>query len=437
MSHLKLINPNLHSTLEFLAGMVDEDKAQEIVEEASRNYFELKQEDPYKKNTLEILNEMDLAYRIMLDQDLSGKKKLSYLLNEVPHLMNKDYFRAFSEKTQNFMLDYTVNTVPAMKKPRWRAWLVAPLLILPIAITYYLGSQKTVDEAKPPLPSQEQSRENNEEGLASSTQRKDYETEELLARGKKECEEMSFSPELIECFRYYAFNKDNRIVELGYEEGFRPREVVASSAPLLGYTHIEKKPVWRLKAEECFNAYPTGGGKVIIAFDSNHFWQLDYTNDEDANNAGRLLNKFCKKKVEDITEEIFPNIKTSPLDKELSGLLGRGRIDCDFITYSIGTIECLKEYLTDEEGVVLISDFRVRRFPDSEDEDSWENDNRLVWELRSRECQKVYDAGTGVVIMELKDGRVWEFKYDYSFMEGNQSKLKTVVEGLQRFCGGL
>lgn len=96
---VKLINPNWYSTLEFLAGMLDENKAQEIVEEASRNYFELKQEDSSQKILPEVFSEMDLAYRITSDQNLSGKKKLSCLLNEVPHLMNKDYFRAFSEKT--------------------------------------------------------------------------------------------------------------------------------------------------------------------------------------------------------------------------------------------------------------------------------------------------------------------------------------------------
>ncbi|MBI4980624.1 tetratricopeptide repeat protein [Candidatus Woesearchaeota archaeon] len=124
---VKPINPAWHGTLEFLAGMVNQDKAEEIVEEASRNYFERKNNGAI---SAEVLGEMDLAYRIMSDQNLSGKKKLSRLLDEVPQLMNKEHFRNLSEKTQNFMLEYTQKTMPDIKKSKWKAQFVIPLLVL-------------------------------------------------------------------------------------------------------------------------------------------------------------------------------------------------------------------------------------------------------------------------------------------------------------------
>ncbi len=138
------INPNWHGTLEFLAGMVNQDKAEEMVQEASRSYFEGKANDAISTNTL---GDMDLAYRIMSDQNLYEKKKLSRLLNEVPPLMNTFYFRNFSEKTQNFMLNYTSKNVPTLKKSRWKAQFVIPLLVLSAGLGvgtwwYYIDSSE-------------------------------------------------------------------------------------------------------------------------------------------------------------------------------------------------------------------------------------------------------------------------------------------------------
>ncbi|MEK6846170.1 MAG: hypothetical protein AABY26_05390 [Nanoarchaeota archaeon] len=403
---MKPINPARHGTLEFLAGMLEEDKAQEIVEEASRNYFELKQENSSKKTLPEVLSEMDLAYRIMSDQPFSGKKKSFRLLNEVPHLMNKDYFRSFSEKTQDFMLEYTQRTMPELARSKWKARLVVPLLSVGLGIGgwwYYHDSSKKEETSQmgiKPLPKSEKENYFKQKG-------------ELLKRGKKECEELSFSPDLIECYRYYTFDQKGKIVEKGYKDGFRP--VKATSHQDYFGNIIQKKTVWKLTPKECFTAYHAGAGKVILELDYNHFWEWEYSNQQEAYDVAQTLERFCKKKIDDLTERDYPEIKTLPLFEKLSRGLAEGRKDCDVITYSPQAMECLKEYLTDEEGNVLKSDYEVFPGPqwltDGVDEDSWESDLRLVWRINSQECREVYDAGAGVIIMELEGGRVWEFKH--------------------------
>ncbi|MEK6846169.1 MAG: tetratricopeptide repeat protein [Nanoarchaeota archaeon] len=128
---IKPINPAWHSTLEFLAGMISPEQAEEIVQEASRNYFDEKKEEIINANTF---SDIDLAYRIMSDQPLSEKKKLSRLLDEIPSLMNTFYFRNLSEKTQDLMLNYTSKNVPALKKSKWKAQFVIPLLVLSVGL---------------------------------------------------------------------------------------------------------------------------------------------------------------------------------------------------------------------------------------------------------------------------------------------------------------
>ena len=61
---------------------------------------------------------------------------------------------------------------------------------------------------------------------------------------------------------------------------------------------------------------------------------------------------------------------------------------------------------------------------------------KLTWEISSNECLRAYDAGAGVVIMEMKDGRVWEFKYNDYHRKDNESEIKIqkIVKGLQDFC---
>jgi hypothetical protein len=404
----KLINPNWHGTLEFLAGMVDQDKVEELVEEASRNYFERKENGAINA---EILSEMDLAYRITSDQPLSGKKKLSHLLKEIPCFMHKDYFRNLSEKTQNFMLDYTRKTMPewARAKKRATAWLIIPsfLLLTGLGIGawwYYNNSSKeevSKVEVKT-LPPTEVQKENYFEQKAK-----------LLREGKKECEELSFSSDLIECYRYYSFNKAGKIIEEGYKDGFR--SVQATSVPDYLGSIVQKKLVWKLTPEKCFTAYHAGAGKVILEMDYNHFWEWEYSDQEKAHNAALTLRTFCKKKEEDLTEQDYPQIKTSPFYEDFSNRLAEGRKDCDKINYSPQAMECLKEYLTDEEGNVMKSEYEENiglSFSDNPDEDdSWENELHLVWRIDSKECQRAYNAGAGVVIMEMKDGRVWEFKH--------------------------
>lgn len=401
---INAINPAWHGTLEFLAGMVSPEQAEEVVQEASQSYFEGKISDTINSGAL---GDIDLAYRIMSDQNLSRKKKLSRLLDEVPHLMNKNYFRAFSEKTQNFMLNYTSKTIPALKKSKWKARLTIPLLLLSAGLgseiwwySYNSSKEREISpmEVKPLLPSE---KENYFEQKA-----------ELLREGKKECEEISFSHDLIRCYRYYTFNKAGKIVEEGYKEGFRP--VHATSRPdNLGNT-VNKRLVWKLTPKECFTVHHGGWEKVILELDYNHYWEWEYNSEQEAYDAAQTLEMFCKKRADNLTEQDYSEVKIPPPFKKLSRWLAEGREDCDRISYSPQAIECLKVYFRDFEGHVLEDEHEENldlSFANDLSEDSWKDELRLVWRINSKECQKVYDAGAGVVIMELEGGRVWEFKH--------------------------
>lgn len=258
----------------------------------------------------------------------------------------------------------------------------------------------------------------------------------LLSRGRKECEEIKYSSNLIECFRYYTYEGDT-IKEQGYKEGFR--------LGFRGQYEVREKLVWQLKPNECGEVYHAGGGVVIITLGPNHYWSFEYDTNEEANNAVDILGEFCQKEIKADEEKNYPDIKTSDQDDSLEILLASAREDCHKIAYSTEIIECLKEYLIDEEGKILESDFPdYRPLPPGvhdgmERDDGFDNADRLVWKIQDQECQRVYDAGVGVVIMEMKDGRVWEFKYkDYNSYNHNNDedkiKIKKIVKGLQDFC---
>lgn len=284
------------------------------------------------------------------------------------------------------------------------------------------------------------------------------EIEELLTKGKSECEEIKYSPELIECFRYYTHNKEGKIRDLGYQVGFHPLDETAIQEEASEKLKIKKRVVWELKSEDCSLAY-NDSNAVKLYLGPKHRWEFDYQTGSEAEKAAEILERFCKKKVTDEEEETCPEFEEEESDssgknkeielasqgtpqiQELEQLLKKGRTECDSISYSPEKIKCeyYDEFMVDEEGNRLYesysgTDIQPPGIVDGMDRDDGLTNcpaTGLVWELSSADCLRFYDAGYGGAIMELKDGRVMEFRgYEYK----SKVELNKVLNGLEEFC---
>ncbi len=129
---MKPINQNWNNTLEFLAGMLDEEQLgeeqlTELVTETSRIYFLQKEKG---------LKDLDLTYRILAETGL--KKIPSVILNEIPSLLSSEQFRQLSPTSQDFVRITAGKKMGALKRKKFSiaAGLIVGTLVLGISTNY-------------------------------------------------------------------------------------------------------------------------------------------------------------------------------------------------------------------------------------------------------------------------------------------------------------